>query len=254
MPELFNRRYRLHYVWAEPPRPALPTVVLLHDGLGAIGSWRDLPGRLAAALEANVLVYDRWGYGQSEERPVFEDRFMEAEVPVLLELLEHLGIERAALVGHSDGGSIALLCAAWHPRRVPVVVTEAAHTFVEPETQAGIRALVALQAAGKTPGWLHKLHGARAESLLRAWSDHWLSDVHARWDIRGELPRLQCPVLAVQGDADEFGTQAQVDSILAARPGAESWIVPGCGHTPHTQVEDAFLERVVAFLRPHLPR
>lgn len=252
MPAFQSSAYRLHYRWGAGYDPQRPTVLLLHDGLGAIGSWRSLPERLAGALGANTLVYDRWGYGGSEARPRFAARFMEAEVPILLELLEHLRVPRAALVGHSDGGSIALLCAAWHPRRVRAVVTEAAHTFVEPETQAGIRALVALQAAGRTPGWLVKLHGERADDLLRAWSDHWLSPVHARWDIRPELPAVRCPVLAVQGDADEFGTPAQVDSIVAAVAGAQSWIVPGCGHTPHSQAEDAFVARVSAFLRPHL--
>jgi pimeloyl-ACP methyl ester carboxylesterase len=156
------------------------------------------------------------------------------------------------LIGHSDGGSIALLFAAWHPERVGAVVTEAAHTFVEPKTQAGIRDLVALQDAGRTPPWLHKLHGERAERLLRAWSDHWLSEVHGRWDIRAHLPAVRCPVLAIQGEADEFGTPAQVDSITDRVPGAKSWVVPGCGHTPHSQVEDAFLERVAGFLRPYL--
>ena len=248
----YQGSYRLHYEWGDGFDPHRPTLVLLHDGLGAIGSWRGLPRRLARALRVNALVYDRWGYGRSQERPVFGDRFMEAEVPVLGALLEHLGIARPALLGHSDGGSIALLFAAAHPGRVRAVVTEAAHTFVEPETQAGIRALVALQAAGRTPDWLRKLHGARAEQLLGAWSAHWLSGVHARWDIRSELPRVRCPVLAVQGDADEFGTQAQVDSILAAVPGARSWIAPHCGHTPHSQAEDAFVERAVDFLGPRL--
>ncbi len=248
----FQGSYRLHYEWGDGFAPRRPTVVLLHDGLGAIGSWRELPGRLAGLLQVNTLAYDRWGYGRSQERPGFGDRFMEAEVPVLRALLEHLGIERPGLVGHSDGGSIALLFAAAHPERVRAVVTEAAHTFVEPETQAGIRALLALQAAGRTPDWLRKLHGPRADDVLRAWSAHWLSEVHARWDIRAKLPRVRCPVLAVQGDSDEFGTQAQVDSILAAVPGARSWIAPRCGHTPHSQAEDAFVERVVAFLRPHL--
>lgn len=244
--------YRLHYAWAHPPEPQRTTVVLLHDGLGAIGSWRELPRQLSEALPVNALVYDRWGYGRSQPRPAFGDRFMEEEVPILAELLTHLGIERPCLVGHSDGGSIALLFAAWHPERVRAVVTEAAHTFVEPETQAGIRELVKLQAAGRTPPWLAKLHDTRGEELLRTWSAYWLSDIHARWDIRRELPRVGCPVLAIQGDADEFGTQAQVDSILRAIPGAQSWIVPGCGHTPHNQAQAAFLDRLVGFLRPLL--
>ena len=244
--------HRLHFEWGDGFDPDRASIVLLHDGLGAIGSWRDLPRLLGEALGVNTLVYDRWGYGRSDKRAAFGPGFMEAEVPALVALLDRLGIGRTCLVGQSDGGSIALLCAARHPDRVGAVVTEAAHTFVEPETQEGIRELVQLQAAGRTPRWLHTLHGARAKALLSAWSEYWLGDVHARWDIRPELPTVQCPVLAIQGDADEFGTQAQVDSILTLIPGARSWIVPGCRHTPHNQTASEFLDRVVVFLRPHV--
>lgn len=247
MPEFDTGSYRLHYQWGNGYRPARPTVVMLHDGLGASGSWRSLPARLAQALDVNTLVYDRHGYGRSQKRASFPPGFMEAEVPHLLALLDHVEVERAFLLGHSDGGSISLLCAAWHGERVRAVVTEAAHTFVEPETRAGIQALVDLQARGKTPSWLYKLHGERAEDLLRAWSGQWLSEPFSRWNISAALPAVACPVLAIQGAGDEFGTRAQVDSILAGVPGATSWIVPGCGHTPHSQAEDGFLERVREF-------
>ena len=252
MPHLQIHHYRLHYQWAEAFDPERATLVFLHDGLGAAGSWRDVPRLIGAALGANALVYDRFGYGDSQERRAFGGDFMEGEVPVLLALLAALGVGRAHLIGHSDGGSIALLTAAWHPERVGAVVTEAAHTFVEPETQAGIQALVDLQKAGKTPGWLGRLHGPRAESLLAIWSGHWLGGEHAAWDIRPEIRGIACPLLVIQGAADEFGTVAQVDSILAAAPQGESWLVPGCGHTPHTQAEGEFVRRVVDFLRPLL--
>lgn len=212
---------------------------------------RPSPG-LSERLGVNTLVYDRFGYGRSQEREAFPDRFMEGEVPVLLALLDHLGVERAHPVGHSDGGSIALLFSGRYPHRVGAVVTEAAHTFVEFESQQGIRDLVALQAAGKTPDWLHKLHGDRAEALLTIWSERWFTELHARWDIRAHLPAVKAPVLAVQGDSDEFGTQSQVDSILRGVAGSIGWIVPDCGHTPHAQAEEAFLERVCGFLRPLL--
>ncbi len=247
MPEFDTGSYRLHFQWGDGYSPGRSTVVMLHDGLGAIGSWRTLPARLAEALDVNTLVYDRQGYGRSQGRASFPLGFMEAEVPHLLALLDHVGVERAFLLGHSDGGSISLLCAAWHPERVRAVVTEAAHTFVEPETRAGIQALVDLQARGETPSWLHKLHGERAEDLLRAWGGQWLSEPFSRWNIMDELPAVGCPVLAIQGETDEFGTRAQVDSILDNVPGAASWIVPGCGHTPHSQAEDGFLERVRGF-------
>jgi pimeloyl-ACP methyl ester carboxylesterase len=247
---------RLHYQWrdgaGQPARPGQPTLVFLHDGLGAAAAWKALPQKLAAALGANSLAYDRHGYGQSSPRASFPDRFMEGEVPVLVALLAHLGIERPHLIGHSDGGSIALLYAARYPERVGAVVTIAAHTIVEPETQAGIRALLALQAEGRTPAWLGRLHGERADALLSAWAKRWLSEPHGRWDIRDEVGGVRCPLLVIQGERDEFGTRAQVDSILSRVPGAEHWIVPGCGHTPYHAEEAAFLERVAGFLRPRL--
>lgn len=253
MPDFETSAYRLHYQWGAAFNPKLPTVILLHDGLGAIGSWRALPQRIAQALKVNTLAYDRHGYGRSQPREAFGADFMEAEVAPLLELVDHLELDRPLLVGHSDGGSIALLYAAWHPGRVGAVITEAAHTFVEPETQQGIRDLVALQQAGKTPSWLYKLHGERGDDVLRAWSSHWLGGVHARWNIIEHLPGVSCPLLVIQGENDEFGTQAQVDSITSRVAGAKSWIVPGCGHTPHGQVEDAFLERLTEFFAPLLP-
>lgn len=253
MPEFQAPGYQLHYDWANGFNAARPTVVLLHDGLGAVGSWRTLPQRIANSLDTNVLAYDRFGYGRSQLREAFENYFMEGEVPVLLALLDHLKIPRAHLVGHSDGGSIALLFAGRYPERVGTVVTEAAHVFVEPETQQGIRNLVKLQAEGQTPGWLFKLHGERGDQVLSTWSESWLSDVHGQWNIEAHLPAVKAPVLAIQGDSDEFGTQAQVDAILEGISGAASWIVPACGHTPHTQVEDDFLEKVTGFLQPRLP-
>ena len=255
-------------------RPAAPVLVFLHDGLGAVGSWKDVPEHVAAALNARALVFDRWGYGRSDPRPDFPFRFMEGEVEPLRETLAALGVGAPSvplreggegtprsgegevapgpplvLVGHSDGGSIALLYAARYPQAVRAVVTEAAHVLVERETQGGIEALVALQRQGRTPAWLKRLHGERAEALLSAWSAGWLSAEHARWDITAQLAAVRCPVLAIQGERDEFGTARQVELIVRGVAGAEAWLVPGSGHTPHTAVQGEFERRVVEFLR-----
>ena len=247
MPYLDVNSTRLYYHWAGEFDPARETVVFLHDGLGATSSWRNLPEQITAAHHLNALVYDRHGYGQSSPRSDFPYQFMEGEVPVLEALLDALKLEKVHLVGHSDGGSISLLFAAQHPHRVRSMVTIAAHVFVEPETQSGIRDLVALQNSGKTPGWLLKLHGEKAEDLLRSWSDGWLSEMHAQWNIERWLPDVKTPLLVVQGDADEFGTTAQVVAITSRVDGAASWIVPGCGHTPHNQQPEAFLDQLKAF-------
>ena len=249
MPKLKVGGHQLYYEWRDAFHPERETAVYLHDGLGATGSWKDFPDRIGAANGLNALVFDRYGYGRSQARRTFGANFMEAEVPVLLELLDKLGLARAHLIGQSDGASIALVFAALHPRRVITLVAEAAHTFVERETLGGIRALRKAAKAGKLPAWLTRLHGKRGAALLEAWSSHWLSPVHAEWSIEKYLGYIECPVLVVQGDRDEFGTEAQVTSIVNRVGGAETWIADGCGHTPHNEAQEAFLERVTRFLR-----
>jgi pimeloyl-ACP methyl ester carboxylesterase len=228
-----------------------PAIVFLHDGLGATGAWRTAPEQIAERVRLPALVFDRWGYGKSAPRDAYPFGFMEEEVELLRELLDALSIPEAHLVGHSDGGSISLLFAAAHPDRVASVTTEAAHVFVERETQDGIRALVELQRQGKTPGWLGKLHGARGDAVLRAWSAGWLTGEHARWNIEAQVAGVRCPLLVVQGANDEFGTLAQVDAILRKGPHGERWVVPGSGHTPHAAAEADFVARVAKFISQH---
>jgi len=227
--------------------------IFLHDGLGAIEAWKDLPERLCAAGRRRGLIYDRWGYGASEPRACFEPRFMEAEVPVLAEIVERHGTKPIDLVGHSDGASIALLFAAAHPEVARSVISIAAHTFVEPVNTKRIEALLRAASAGSMPAWLERLHGDRAAQLLRTWAEVWLGEGHGRWDIRDRLPGIRCPVLAIQGDGDEFGTGVQLDSIHEAVDGAETWLVEGAGHTPHNDRADAVLERCLEFWKASAP-
>ncbi|HEX7929120.1 MAG TPA: alpha/beta fold hydrolase [bacterium] len=249
MPTLTVAGHDIHHEWRGPQHRAnASALVFLHDGLGAVGAWRTVPDQIAAKLNLPALVFDRWGYGQSSPRADFPYAFMEAEVEPFRALLDALAIPKAHLVGHSDGGSISLLFAAAHPERVLTVTTEAAHVFVERETQDGIRALVALQQAGKTPGWLRKLHGERGEDVLRAWSSGWLTDAHARWNIEAAVGGVRCPLQVIQGEKDEFGTLAQVDAILRKAPQGERWVVPGSGHTPHSAAEADFVARVADFI------
>ena len=248
MPHLTLGGHQLFFEWRGPRDPGRETAVFLHDGLGCAGAWKAVPERIGAAAGVNAVVYDRWGYGQSEPRELFPFGFMEAEVPVLRELLDALGLASAHLIGHSDGGSIAMLLAARWPERVSSLVTEAAHTFVERETQDGIRALIEAQRAGRTPGWLSRLHGERSEALLLAWAGGWLSEAHAQWCIEDWLGYIDAPTFVIQGERDEFGTIKQVHAIVNRVVGADAWIVPGCGHTPHTHAEDEFVARVSEFL------
>ena len=222
--------------------------MFLHDGLGAIESWKEIPERVCAAAGCAALLYDRWGYGGSEARERFDAGFMEAEVPVLHEILAAFDLERVDLVGHSDGATIALLFAGAYPERVRRLVSVAAHTFVEPRTTSSISELRERAATGQMPAWLSRLHGARAEHLLEAWSIGWLSEVHGRWDIRSKLSAVGCPVLAIQGEDDRFGTRQQLSAIGEGVEVAETWLMPGVAHTPYVEVPDEFVARVGRFL------
>jgi len=220
--------------------------VFLHHGLGALESWKAMPARLRDAAGVRTLVYERWGYGGSDARPDFEPGFMEAEVPTLVEILDQHTEGPVHLVGHSDGGTIALLTAAVHPERVRSVVSIAAHTFVEPITTRSIGALREAAERDGPPGWLTRFHGARGMPLLDAWAEVWLGQVHARWDVRSELANICCPVLAIQGDGDEFGSREQLEVLGREIEGARTWLVEGVGHTPFVD-QEAFARRIAAF-------
>lgn len=230
-------------------------VVLLHEALGCITLWRDFPEALSEACGRPVLVYERHGHGGSappaSPRTV-EYLRVEAE-EVLPRLLSRLGITRPLLVGHSDGGSIALLHAAFAPARTEAAITMAAHVFVEPETLAGIRDAVAAYDSGLRDRLL-KYHADNTDGVFRAWADTWLAPWFANWRITDDLPRITCPLLVLQGEGDEYGTPAQVEAICSGAGGpAEGIILPDCAHQPQREARDAVLGAIRAFLENHLP-
>ncbi|MEQ8966108.1 MAG: alpha/beta hydrolase [Azospirillaceae bacterium] len=233
-------------------------LVLLHEGLGSIALWRrkavDVAAFLAAATGRPVFAYDRLGFGGSDPLPgprAVDYLHDEAE-RLLPAVLDAAGIERAALVGHSDGATIALLAAAALPDRVAAAVSEAAHVIVEPETLAGIRrARAAFHAANsRLRAGLERAHGDKTETTFANWADLWLTPDFARFDMTGRLGAVTCPVLALQGDGDEYGTPRQLALIEAGVAGpVETWLVPECRHVPHHQAPAAVLPRIAAFLR-----
>lgn len=243
---------RLFAEWVEPEGAAAePMLVLLHEGLGSTGFWKDLPELLARRHGVRVFLYDRCGYGRSDPEPLprpldYLDRMALVELPAVLDAA---GIGRAILVGHSDGGTIALLFAAAFPERVEAVVAIAPHVFVEEETVAGIRAAVAAFEAGELRRRLERFHGARTEAVFRAWADTWLDPGFRAWNVTDRLPCIRCPVLALQGEGDEYATAAQVQAIAAGVRGpARTVLLPGAAHVPHHQSRAATLEAIDLFL------
>jgi pimeloyl-ACP methyl ester carboxylesterase len=243
---------RLHAEQLAPPRAdGGPVLVLLHDSLGSVRLWRDFPERVAEATGLGVLAYDRRGHGASDpfDAEVRTPAYLHDEAAVLERVLGAAGVESAVLFGHSDGGSIALLAAALHPRRVRAVITEAAHVFVEERTLAGIREAQRAIETGNLLSRLERHHGDKAGPLAAAWIDTWLSPAFRDWNIEAELRRIRCPVLAFQGSEDEYGTEAQVHAITQGVAGpSRSVIFPGLRHTPHREDPDTVLGLVAEYV------
>jgi pimeloyl-ACP methyl ester carboxylesterase len=240
--------HRLETLAIAPGDASAPTIVMLHEGLGSIALWKDFPAKLAERTGCGVLVYSRYGHGnsdeQNEKRPV---SFMHREGEVVLpELLDKLEIERPILLGHSDGGSIALIFAGKYPERPRALILEAPHVFVE---EFGLASIRAAKVAFETTDFRAKLgrYHAHVDETFRAWNDIWLDPEFPKWNIESYLGTIRSPVLCIQGEEDEYGTRAQVETIVAKVPGAELMMLPECGHSPHRDQREATLERMAEF-------
>lgn len=247
----------LHAVRLRVARSGPPiALVFLHEGLGSVAQWRDFPDALCAELGLDGVVYDRPGHGGSDAAPAARTfRYLHDEAwQVLPAVLDAAGIERAVLVGHSDGGTIALLFAARSPDRVAAAITEAAHVHVEPETLAGIAAAVEAWRSTDLRHRLARHHGEKAQALFHAWADTWLAPGFRGWNVERDIAGLACPLLLIQGAADEYGTPGQLAAIARAALGpVERLLLPGVGHTPHRQARAATLQAMADFVRRWVP-
>ncbi len=226
----------------------LPPILLLHDSLGCVDLWRSFPARLAAATVRRVVAYDRLGFGRSDPHPgVLARDFVAAEARVVVPLLlDHLGIGDFVACGHSVGGGMAVETAARFPTRCRALVTIAAQAFVEERTLDGIR--VAKQGF-QDPAQLARLaryQGDKARWAVDAWTESWLSPAFADWTLDRPLSQVRCPVLALHGDRDEYGSAEHPTRIAAGRGTVR--LLPDTGHVPHRECEDAVVEEIRAFL------
>jgi pimeloyl-ACP methyl ester carboxylesterase len=242
----------LEYRWIGPGPAEAPTIVFLHEGLGSVGLWRDFPDRLASETGCGALIYSRLGYGSSDPvrgaRPV---RFMHEEaLEVLPAVVEHFGLDKVVLYGHSDGASIAVIYAGTRLAPIAALVLEAPHVFVEPVCTERIARLAEEYETTRLRERLMRHHGANTDSMFRSWTGVWLTPEFQRWDIEEFLPSIEAPVLVVQGEDDDYGTLRQVEAVLKGVHGpAESLVLPRCGHSPHTDQPHEVLRAASRFLR-----
>jgi len=242
---LYAKRWRGDGAQAAP-------IVLFHDSLGAVDLWRDFPENLARATGRDVVAYDRLGFGRSDPNPArLALDFIETEATDgFAALREQLGLARFVVFGHSVGGGMASNVAATYPQQCVAMVTESAQAFVEDRTLNGI---AAADISFAEPGQLERLaryHGDKAEWVLRAWVDTWHDPAFLDWSLTKVLPRVQCPVLAIHGDDDEYGSLDHPRRFEKLAPQAvPAAILDGCGHVPHREKPQVVLDVVEAFLR-----
>jgi pimeloyl-ACP methyl ester carboxylesterase len=241
---------RLEAVRIEAPPLGLPTIVMLHEGLGSVAHWKDFPLQLAEETGASIFVYSRYGHGNSD--PLREPRspsYMHHEAQIVLpEILEKARIERPVLLGHSDGASIAILYAGMFPASPAGLVLEAPHVFVEDVTVSSIAQARVLYTETDLPQKLGRYH-SHADSLFWGWNNIWLDERFRSWNIESFLDSIRCPVLVLQGAQDEYGTGAQIEAIRRRIASASAIILDNCKHAPHRDQCKAALSAINRFVR-----
>jgi len=263
-PALFDlplpgRTVSVEYAFIAPERTAAPLLVFLHEGLGSLAMWNDYPRALCDAGGFRGFVYSRPGYGRSTPRAKGERwpvGFMHAQaLDVLPRLFAAVGIATTEsdapwLFGHSDGGSIALLYAATFPAAAAGVVAVAPHVMVEDLSIENIRAARTAYLTTDLRARLARYHDD-PDSAFWGWNDVWLDPEFRDWSILAMLRHVQCPVLAIQGEDDEYGTLAQIGAIVRTVTGSEQVVLRECGHSPHRDRPDALTRAAIDFISRH---
>lgn len=250
-----GRRVRIEHAWLNRGRTDAPLIVFLHEGLGSVAMWRDFPQRLCDAAGARGLVYSRPGYGRSTPRDpeeVWDLDFMHRQahevLPALLAALDIVPArDRLWLFGHSDGGSIALLYAARFPAALQGAVVLAPHILVEDLSVASIEQARVAYETTELRQRLSKYHDD-VDSAFWGWNRIWLHPPFREWSIEEEIRAIRCPLLAVQGLDDEYGTLEQIRGIARRVPTTRLLELPDCGHSPHRDQPEPLLRAVADFL------
>ncbi len=259
-----GRCVRIEHAWIAPEHGDAPLLVFLHEGLGSLAMWKDFPQQLCAAAGCRGLVYSRPGYGRSTPRAAQESwriDFMHRQAhEVLPAFLHAVGVDTSShppwLFGHSDGGSIALLYASRFAQRGAGAIVLAPHIMVEERSIHSIakarEAYLSTNSTGST-GLRQRLarYHNDPDSAFWGWNDIWLHPPFRQWSIEAELDAIRCPLLAVQGVDDEYGTLEQIRGIARRVPHTELLELPTCGHSPHRDQPERLIAAVTGFLRRH---
>lgn len=253
-----GRQVRLEYQWVGVQVSKAPVMLFLHEGLGSVSMWRGFPEQLCQTLECRGLVYSRPGYGRSTPRTPGEKwapDFMHRQAnEVLPAFLRAVGVEQTKqplwLFGHSDGGTIALLYAARRPQRLMGMVVVAPHIFVEDMT---LQSIAQARTAYLKSGLRDRLarYHADPESAFWGWNEAWLDPGFRPWRIDDQIANIQCPLMAIQGVDDEYGSMDQIRGIARNVPQCELLKMNACGHSPHKDQTEGLISAVQNFFKRH---
>ena len=226
-------------------------IILLHDSLGCVALWRDFPAQLAQVTQRSVIAYDRLGFGQSSIHPsqLKLDFVVDEATHAFQAVLQAFDIDQFVVLGHSVGGGMAVACAATYPKQCVALITEAAQAFNELKTKQGIQAAAESFQEPEQVARLAKYHADKAQWVLDAWINTWLSEGFATWHLEQEAAQIQAPSLILHGEYDEYGSNAHPQRF-AAHIGALATvkILEGCHHVPHKEQPDYVLKTIQDFL------
>ncbi len=246
-----DKEIRLEYQWVGVKHSDYPVVVFLHEGLGSIALWKDFPEKFCQANGFTGLIFSRYGYGLSTPRPADEkwsSNFMHEQAhQVLPVFFSQLRITKPWLFGHSDGASIALLYASRFSQELSGIIVAAPHIFVENITIESIQTARQIYLTQGLRDKLSRYH-ADVDSAFWGWNDIWLDPSFRAWNIESELATISCPVLAIQGEDDEYGTLEQVYGIQKKVPATQIAVIPHCGHSPHRDQSEAISQAAAQFI------
>lgn len=237
--------------WKPSTGPKKSPLILLHDSLGCVEMWRNFPQSLSETLDRQVIAYDRLGFGHSSARTELPSvRFVDEESEIYFPaIVRAFGLGKFVLFGHSVGGAMAVIIAGHFDDACEAIITESAQAFVEDRTQKGIAQAKTNFSDPTTFGKLEKYHGDKTKWVLKAWIDVWLSSNFSSWSLRNDLPKVRCPLFAIHGERDEYGSSRFPEMIASLASGpAKKLIIPDCGHVPHREKRDLILNEVSVFL------
>ncbi|MCK9254239.1 MAG: alpha/beta hydrolase [Bacteroidales bacterium] len=249
-----NKNIYYHFINPEFSNNTDDVLIFLHEGLGSIGQWKDFPEKLSKKLEMPALIYDRYGYGKSDglsenRNPNYLEEDAKNYMPFIFNKLLKPNSNKI-IIGHSDGGSLALLYAAMFPENTKAIIIEAAHLFIEDLTYNSVKKMYDIFYKRGLKKSLEKYHGKNTVTMFHGWYDVWTNPEYKNWNIENYLKLIKCPVLAIQGDKDEYGSIKQLDSLKNnIKSFCQIELIKNCGHAPHFEAEEEITELTLSFIQ-----